>query len=232
MKNLNSIFSKNGIELSDKQLDMFTTYYNMLIDWNKKFNLTAITEEDDVIIKHFLDSALGYKYLPQEGNVIDIGSGAGFPGIPLRIMNDSPKIDFMLLDSLDKRIGFLNEVIKELKLNNITAKHARAEEESKVNRGKYDLVFVRAVASMPTLLEYSLPLLKIGGKLLAYKGDAQNEIESSKKALDILGGKIESIEEYKLNGEYNRAFVIVKKIKETSIKYPRPQNKPKLNPIL
>ena len=172
------------------------------------------------------------KHLPQKGDVIDIGSGAGFPGIPLRIMNDSPDISFVLLDSLDKRIGFLNEVIKELKLNKITAKHARAEEESKANRSKYDLVFVRAVASMPTLLEYSLPLLKIGGKLLAYKGDIKDEIDSSKKALEVLGGEIEAIEEYKLNEEYNRTFVIVKKIRETSTKYPRPQNKPKLNPII
>lgn len=226
---MKELFAKSGIILSKERLAQFEQYRSLLLEYNEKFNLTNITDKDEVTVKHFIDSVLGGKYIENCSEIIDIGSGAGFPAIPLAIINN--KARFTLLDSLNKRVNFLNVVIKELNLNNVVAIHRRAEEEGKKSREKYDCVIARAVASLPILLEYSIPLLKVGGILVAYKGDAEEEIKASGNALKVLGAEIETVDKYKLNGEYNRSFIIVKKVKKTPEKYPRGQNKPRISPL-
>lgn len=224
--------SSINVMLSEEQKEMFYEYMNILLDWNQKINLTTIIEPEDIIIKHFIDSLTVLKYIKNEKiNVIDIGTGAGFPGIPIKIANESNNVT--LLDSLNKRVVFLDNVINELKLKDIVAVHARAEEYiKKEKREIYDIAVSRAVANMSTLLEYLLPYLKINGICVCMKGpNIEEELENSKKALNILGGKIIKIDSFNLPDGSKRNIIIVKKIKNTPIKYPRKNNKPLKEPI-
>ena len=222
-----------GIELTEEQLEKFYLYMNILLKWNEKINLTAITNEEEIILKHFVDSLTINKYIEDSKSLIDVGTGAGFPGIPIKILRQDLKIT--LLDSLNKRINFLNEVIEKLELKNIECIHGRAEEfgKNKNYREKYDISTSRAVANMSTLSEYLIPFVKIGGKVLAMKGDkAEEELEEAKKAIKLLGGKVENIDNFYLpNSDIKRSIIIIKKIEKTEMKFPRKPGMPAKEPI-
>lgn len=222
-----------GIIINEEQLEKFYKYMNLLLEWNEKINLTAITEPNDIILKHFIDSITINKYIEENGYVIDIGSGAGFPGIPLKILNSNA--NFVLVDSLNKRIMFLNEVKTKIELENIDCIHARVEELAvkKEYREKFDIITSRAVARLNILLEYMLPFLNLGGKCICMKGpNIEEEINDSKKALEILGGKIEKVEKIILpDSDIERNIVIIKKVYETPKSYPRKAGVPEKKPI-
>ena len=222
-----------GIELTDSQLNAFETYYDMLIDRNKVMNLTAITEFDEVMDKHFLDSVYLFRSIKLKADykLIDIGTGAGFPGIPLIIV--FPELKITLLDSLNKRVGFLNDVIDELNLNDIEAIHGRAEDiaRDKAYRASYDIAVSRAVANLSTLSEYCLPFVKIGGKFVSYKsGDCADEVDNAKSAIHLLGGKINKIDEFSYSNN-SRSFIVIDKVMNTSNKYPRKAGLPSKKPL-
>lgn len=231
MKNMEKLFKKYKISLSNEQEEQFDKYFSMLVETNKVLNLTAITDEQGVLVKHFLDSVLPYKVFPQNATVVDVGSGAGFPALPLKIIR--PDLQICMVDSLNKRINFLNGVISELKLDGATAIHSRAEDFAKENREKFDVAVARAVAGLDTLVEYLLPLIKVGGIAVIYKSaKLQDEIDNARKAISVLGGEIDRIEKFLIEEEnLERNILIVKKVKNTPPKYPRAQNKPKLSPI-
>lgn len=224
-----------NIELTDKALERFELYKNLMLEWNEKMNLTAITDEYQIIMKHFIDCLEITKYMNGNEKVIDVGTGAGFPGIVIAIYFEN--INITLLDSLNKRLIFLEEVVKKLNLKNVNIVHARAEEFAHKDeyRNKYDLVVSRAVANLSNLLEYDVGYLKLNGKLLLLKGDNVNdEINTSKNTFNILGCKIENIYdyEYDVNGEiFNRKVLEIKKLKNTPEKYPRNYGKMKKNPL-
>ena len=221
------------IELDDIQINKFYEYMNLLLEWNEKINLTAIAEKEDIILKHFIDSITIFKYLKDNDKIIDVGTGAGFPGIPISILNDNIKIT--LLDSLNKRVMFLNEVIEKLKLKNIEAIHSRAEElgHNRIHREQYDVVVSRAVANMTTLTEYLLPFVKINGRCICMKGpDYEEELKDAEFAINELGGKIERIEKIILpNSDIERNLIIIKKINQTKNKYPRKAGTPSKEPL-
>lgn len=220
-------------EIDDNKIQKFYDYMNLLVEWNKKINLTAITEEKDIILKHFVDSLTVLKYIKENKSIVDVGTGAGFPGIPLAIMNDSLKIT--LVDSLNKRINFLNEVCSKIKLKNTKAIHARAEEFGQDNnyRESYDVAISRAVANLTVLAEYLLPLVKVGGKIICMKGpDIEEELKQAKSAIDILGGKFERCDNFCLpKSDISRNIIIINKIKETPKKYPRKAGTPVKTPL-
>ena len=224
---------KLGINLSEIQLKQFYNYMNLLIEWNKKINLTAITEPDEIILKHFVDSLTISKYISEGTKVVDVGTGAGFPGIPLKIVRQD--VDITLLDSLQKRINFLDEVINELNLEKITTVHSRVEDfgKNKKYREEFDIAISRAVANLSTLSEYLLPLVKVGGKVISMKGSLiQEELENSKNAIKILGGKIEKVDEFDLpNSDISRNIVLIDKIKTTPNRYPRKAGEPSKKPL-
>lgn len=230
---LRTYLKKIDIELSKKQIEQFYTYMNLLLEWNEKINLTAITEPEEVILKHFVDSLTISAYIKKGSKLVDMGTGAGFPGIPLKILRDD--IEITLVDSLNKRINFLNEVIKELELREISTVHARAEEfgQNKKYREKFDIATSRAVANLSTLSEYLVPLVKIEGKIICMKGsEVKEEVENAKNAIKILGGKMEKEESFNLpNSDMKRNLVIIKKIKNTPAKYPRKPGTPAKEPI-
>lgn len=221
------------INLDEEQISKFYNYMNLLLEWNEKINLTAITEFSEVILKHFIDSLTINKHVKENSNLIDVGTGAGFPGIPIKILRGD--INVTLLDSLNKRINFLNEVIGELNLEKIISIHSRVEEFGKDNkyREKFDIVTSRAVANLSTLSEYMLPLTKVGGICICMKGsEIKEEIQNSKKAIEILGGKISQIEEFNLpNSDIKRTIVVITKVKNTPVKYPRKPGTPAKEPI-
>lgn len=226
---------KFGVELNDTQLIQFDTYYKMLIEWNEKINLTAITEFEEVLKKHFLDSISIGRILGQNEkiSILDIGTGAGFPGIPIKIA--FPEVEITLMDSLNKRINFLNEVIKELSLNGITAIHGRAEDFAKKDllREKFDFVVSRAVANLSSLSEFCLPYVKVGGKFISYKSEkAKEELIASENAISVLGGGNVRCDEFILpDTDFNRTFVIIEKVNETPNKYPRKAGTPVKQPL-
>ena len=221
------------IKINDEQIKSFEKYMNLLLEWNEKINLTAITQPEEVKLKHFVDSLTVLKYINDDDKVIDIGTGAGFPGIPLKIMNKNTKIT--LLDSLNKRINFLNIVIEKLDLSNIQAIHGRAEEiaRNKLYREKYDVAVSRAVANLSTLTEYMLPFVKVGGKCICMKGaNVNEELERAQNAIKELGGEIEKIDNFFLSDNDNeRNIIIIKKVKETKSKYPRKAGTPSKEPL-
>ena len=224
-----------GIELNEKQLYQFQKYYEMLIEKNKVMNLTAITEWNEVVDKHFIDSISLVKAvdLSGEASLLDLGCGAGFPGIPLKIV--FPNLKIVLLDSLNKRILFLKEVIEELQLEQIEALHGRAEDYAKKPeyREQFDYCVSRAVANLTTLSEYCLPYVKEGGSFISYKsGKVQEELKEIKKAMFLLGGKVEDVISFTLpETEIERDFVCIKKEKKTPKKYPRKAGMPSKEPL-
>ena len=224
-----------GITLTDDQCSQFDRYYELLTEWNKVMNLTGITEYNDVVVKHFADSITLTRVMDLRSveSILDMGTGAGFPGIPLKIV--FPHINMVLLDSLNKRIKFLNTVISELNLDHITAVHGRAEDLArKVEyREKFDCCVSRAVANLSTLSEYCLPFVKCGGSFVSYKsGSSDEEVEKSKKAVNILGGIIKNVDKFTLLGtDMGRALVYVEKVKNTPKRYPRKAGMPGKEPL-
>ena len=221
------------ISLHEDQMQQFLAYYEMLVETNKVMNLTAITEFDEVIEKHFLDSlSLIRVYdLRREVKILDMGTGAGFPGVPLKIA--FPEIDLVLADSLNKRIKFLQDVIERLGLKKINAVHARAEElgKNKDYREKFDLCVSRAVANLASLSEYCIPFVNEGGMFISYKsGEIEEEVEQSKKAVSILGGSISQVYKFDLY-EQKRSFVLIQKKKKTPKAYPRKAGTPTKLPL-
>lgn len=226
--------TKIGIELTENNMEKFYNYMNLLLEWNEKINLTAIIEPNDIILKHFIDSVTINKYLLDKNKIIDIGTGAGFPGIPLKILNE--KKEFTLVDSLNKRIGFLNEVKNKLDLKNLNCVHARVEEiaKNKNFREKFDVVTSRAVAKLNILAEYMLPFVEVGGVCICMKGsEIEEELVEAKKAVKILGGEIEKVEHFCLiDSDMERNLVIIKKVCTTPNQYPRKAGTPTKQPIV
>ena len=226
---MKSLFESFNINISNEQLESFEKYYSILIEYNKMFNLTAITEREEVYKKHFVDSIINVDKLVGD-KLIDVGSGGGFPAIPIKIMRDD--IDVTLLEATGKKCEFLKAVIKELGLKNIRVINGRAEDFAKnpEYREKFDICSARAVARLNTLTEYCLPFVKIGGNFVAFKGNAKEELEESLNAINILGGKVENVCEYMLE-DASRTLIYVKKIKNTPPKYPRGQGKERKSPL-
>lgn len=227
----NSLLKQINIDLEDSKIEQFYIFKNKLLEWSERINLTTITEEKEILKKHFIDSIIPSKYIKENSKVLDVGTGAGFPGVPLKIVKED--IDITLLDAVNKKIIYLNDVIKTLKLNNIKTVHSRAEDFAKENREKYDVVVSRAVANMATLSEYLLPFVKIGGIAICMKGpNIEEELNHAKKAINILGGIIQEVIEYTIPDTdliYN--LVIIKKEKTTPKQYPRKAGKPSNEPI-
>lgn len=237
----NQNFEKNleniGIKLSDKQYKQFDQYYELLVEWNSFMNLTGITDYEEVLLKHYVDSLV--LHIEEIGHnndnisLIDVGTGAGFPGLPLKIAH--PQLNVVLLDSLNKRVKFLNQVIEELGLEGIQAIHSRAEDggRNKNLREQFDISVSRAVANLSTLSEYNLPFVKVGGYFVAYKsGDVDDEVKNAVNAVKQLGGVIERVDKFKLPySDIERSLVFIKKIKNTPGRYPRKAGLPGKEPI-
>ena len=227
-----------------EHLSEFELYYSLLAEWNQKFNLTAITDREGVFARHFEDSIAAAEYIPQGAKLCDIGSGAGFPGLPLKIVR--PDLSVTLFDSVNKKITFLNEVIARLEQEGVTAVHIRAEDAgaSALYREQFDAAVSRAVAPLPVLCEYALPLIKTGGLFIAYKtaAAADNEIALAQNAIKVLNGKVKEVAPYTLappsavastpqEGNFSAALIIIEKTGTAPLKYPRGGNKPRLDPL-
>lgn len=233
---MKELFERYGITMSDWQKEQLKEYYRVLIKENEKMNLTSITDRDEVIRKHFLDSALIMQSdvwrQKEQAEVLDVGSGAGFPGMVLAVLN--PKMKFILLDSLKKRVDFLDELVIEINVNNVIPYHGRAESygRDEVFRNHFDFVVSRAVAELPVLLEYCIPFVKKGGYFVSYKGRrAEEELQQSGCALEVLGAEIDHIEQYELNEGEERNLIYIMNKSVTNKKYPRRVGKPKKKPL-
>lgn len=236
--NLKNVLSNYNLQLNDNILNNLSKFNCLMLDYNKKHNLTSITDEFNVIYKHYLDSLLGYNsikanYKQEQYKIIDIGAGAGFPSVPLCIYDEN--LNITALDSVKKKTNFIEIAKNELKLNNLSIINARIEEIAHKEgfRESFDIVISRAVASLSTLLEYSAPLLKVGGKIIAYKGQNYlDELETCKKALKLLSCELDTIEEFNIKEiDAKRYILIFSKKDKTANKYPRGQNKPRLSPL-
>ena len=226
-------FDKYGIIYKSEQIDQFECFYNELVEYNNNVNLTAIVDEEEFIYKHLVDSLLPYEYMNKFSTILDIGAGAGFPSIPLKIIN--PNLRFSCIDSVNKKIVWLNYIKSKLKIDSFHCFHGRCEDlafDSKF-RESFDCVVARGVANLSTLLEYCVPFVKVGGVVVAYKAsDYENELNLAKNAIRILGVELVEVKKYNdLEGFGCRNVLIFKKIQKTPSKYPRKLNKPRLNPI-
>ena len=224
--------SSIGIELSYEKIIEFFEYKDFLIETNKNMNLTSITEDKEVILKHFIDSLTINRYIETDKSLIDIGTGAGFPGIPIKIIRND--IDITLVDSLNKRVNFLNATITKLNLQKIKTIHGRAEDIAHQSeyREKFDYVTARAVANLSILSELCIPFLKLGGKFICMKASILEELENAKKAIEILGGEIEQVEKFTLpESDIERNIILIKKVKNTENKFPRKAGIPNRNPL-
>ena len=223
---------KNNIQISNEEIEKLYIYMKEILEWNEKVNVTAIKDEKEFIVKHFIDSLTIEKYITNGEKVLDIGTGAGFPGIPIKITKNKSHVD--LVDSVNKKLNVIRDVIPKIKLEDIECIHTRAEDLAKnvKYRESYDVVTSRAVANLTTLVEYMLPFVKVGGKIICMKGpNVEEELAESKKAISILGGKIEQIENINIDSDYERNIIIIKKEKPTPKQYPRGQGKPLKEPI-
>ena len=223
---------KNNIEFDVEKCEKLYQYMKLILEWNEKINVTAIKDEKEFIVKHFIDCLTVNSLLKDERRILDIGTGAGFPGIPLKIYH--PEIEFTLVDSVNKKITVLNDVIEKLGLEKIEALHVRAEElvRDLKYRESFDVVTTRAVSNLATISEYMLPFVKIGGKAICMKGpNVEQELEDAKNAIKLLGGEIEEIKKININEEFERNLIVIKKINKTDKKYPRGQGKPAKEPI-
>ena len=238
--NLAAILEEQGIRIDENAADSLLRYYEMIVEKNKVMNLTRITEFEDAVRKHFADSLSLISAAPEAAaiskeavSVIDVGTGAGFPGVPLKLA--FPNVKLTLLDSLNKRITFLNEVVDKLQLDNVTTLHARAEEGGRNPklRDKFDFAVSRAVANLSALTEYTLPYVKVGGLFISYKsGDIEEELKSSERAIKLLGGKLETVRTFQLaDSDISRSFVIIRKEKPTPKAYPRKPGTAKRYPL-
>ena len=231
---MSELLEKINIKVSNEQINKFYKYMNLLLEWNEKINLTAIIEPEEIILKHFIDSLTICKYIENNATLADVGTGAGFPGIPLKIYR--PDIKITLVDSLNKRINFLNEVINNLELKNIVTIHSRVEDfgKNKNYREKYDYVTARAVANLNTLSEYLVPIVKVNGKAICMKGnDVQDEVDNAKHAIKILGGTVEKVDYFKLpNSDISRNIIVVKKVNNTPARFPRKAGMPSKEPLV
>ena len=224
---------KMNIDLNDQQIDMFYKYMNLLLEWNEKINLTAITDVDEIVLKHFIDSMTILKYIKGNEKIVYVGTGAGFPGIPIAIVR--PEVQVTLLDSLNKRIIFLDEVIEKLALKNAKTVHGRAETfgQDEAYREKFDISTSRAVAKLSTLSEYLIPLVRVGGHCICMKGsDVEEELKEAEFAIKELGGEIKENQKFNLPGsDISRNIIIIEKQKETKSRYPRKAGTPSKEPL-
>ncbi len=224
---------KNNININENKIEYFYKYMIGILEWNDKVNVTSITDEKMFIVKHFVDSLLINQYLQGKEKIIDIGTGGGFPGVPLKIINEDKK--FTLIDSVNKKLNVVKDLVSKINLNNIEIIHTRAEDlANNINyREKYDVAVTRAVSNFSTILEYMLPFLKIDGIAICMKGPSyQEELNNANKAINLLGGKIEKIENFNINKEIERNIIIIKKIKNTPKIYPRGKGKPLKEPLI
>ncbi len=230
---MNKYAKEIDIVFNEEQLQKFYKYMNILLEWNEKINLTAIIKPEEIILKHFIDSLTINKYIEYNKNLTDVGTGAGFPGIPIKIYR--PDIKVTLVDSLNKRINFLNEVIEKLKLEDIFTVHSRIEDFGRNSkyREKFDYVTARAVANMTVLSEYLMPICKVNGKCICMKGSSiEDEMSESKYAINVLGGKINKIDSFELpDSDISRNVVIIDKITNTSNRFPRKAGIPAKEPL-
>ena len=222
-----------GVSLSRNQMIQLDTYAELLVEWNKKMNLTAITDSDGIMVRHFEDSMAPLKFIDigSGSKVIDVGTGAGFPGMVLKIVR--PDLDMTLLDSLNKRLLFLNDVSEKIKAE-VTIVHLRAEEGGKMPayRERYDFAFARAVSNLRELAEYCLPYVKTGGSFVSMKGPAiSEELNAARPGIGTLGGKVKSVTEYKISDKSERTVILIEKIKNTPLQYPRPSAKIQKKPL-
>ena len=224
---------KNNLMLEKSQYEKYYIYMKNILEWNTKINVTAVRDEESFIIKHFIDSLMISNYVNSDVKVIDIGTGAGFPGIPLKLFNEN--IEITLIDSINKKLNVIRESIKEMNLDKIDIIHSRAEDLAikEEYRENYDIATTRAVSNLSTILEYMMPFIKVGGYAVCMKGPNYNdELDNAKNAIKILGGKLESIENFNINTEYERNVIVIRKIEKTPKRYPRSGNKPLKEPIL
>lgn len=223
---------RNEIEFSQTKYKTLYEYMKLVLEWNEKINLTAIKDEKEFIVKHFVDSLTVSGFVKDSDRLLDIGTGAGMPGIPLKIYNS--EMNVTLIDSVNKKVMVLKDVIEKLNLKKIEALHVRAEELARNSsyRENFDIVTTRAVSNLATITEYMLPFIKVGGEAICMKGpNIEQELEEAKKAIELLGGKIERVERKYLNKEMKRNIIIIKKQIKTDSKYPRGQGKPAREPI-
>lgn len=223
---------RNNINIEDINIEKFYNYMLGIIEWNDKINVTAITEKKEFLVKHFIDSLTISRFIEDGKRLIDIGTGAGFPGIPLKIAY--PNMEVTLIDSVNKKLNVIREVSNSIKLDKLEIIHSRAEDlaNNSKYREQYDYVTTRAVSNLSTIAEYMIPFLKIGGKAICMKGpNYEDELKDAEKAISILGGKIEKVENLLISNEIERNIIIISKIKSTPNKYPRSQGKPLKEPI-